>query len=181
VVEVRDGRSRALVAVGSSAIQGSGVFSVGALSPGAIILQIDDSHVIDIDHRLRQKQGESARHLDYLPDGTVVLMQSPECFINHSCDPNVYVYSVERRRFVLAKRAVASGEEIVFDYALNAVEGDVWQCCCGAVDCRGLHKCDFFTLPVGLQRESLPYLDPWFAAVHTSRILTLLRNGLEQG
>jgi len=102
-------------------------------------------------------------------------MQSPERYINHSCDPNCYVYSANRQRFVLARHDVAAGEEILVDYSLNAVDGDVWDCCCGAPCCRGRHKCDFFDLPPAVQRENLPYLDPWFAAVHASRIELLLR------
>jgi len=75
-------------------------------------------------------------------------------------------------------RDIAAGEEIFMDYALNAVDGDEWQCRCNARTCRGLHKCDFFTLPQNLQLEYLPYLDPWFREVHAARIQRLLVESL---
>jgi hypothetical protein len=167
-------RAHAHIAVRHSTIQGWGVFAVEALAAGAALLRFDDSREVDGDHPLRAEAGESARHQDYLPDGTVVLMSSPERYINHSCDPNSYVYSVDRVRFLLTKRDIAAGEEIVVDYSINAVDGDVWECRCGASGCRGLHKCDFFALPATVQRRNLQYLDPWFAAVHAKRIHRLL-------
>jgi uncharacterized protein len=166
------------VAVAGSRIQGRGVFAVEALRRNHVILRVDDSRVVDEEHPLREDCGEFARHRDFLPDGTVTLMQSPERYINHSCEPNVYIYSANRERFLLAKRDIAPGEEILMDYALNAADGDEWECRCAAGACRGYHKCDFFTLPTQRQREYLPYLDPWFASVHAARIRRLLVESL---
>ena len=162
------------VAVLASLIQGHGVFATHVLPCGTVVLRLDDSRVVDANHPLRPDAGELERHRDFLPDGTAVLMQSPERYINHSCDPNCFVYSANHERFVLAKRDLAAGEEILIDYAFNAVDGDEWECRCGAPNCRGLHKCDFFCLPLEIQRENLPWLDPWFAAVHAARIQRLL-------
>jgi len=163
------------ISVLSSSIQGLGVFVMQPFRRGTVLLRLDDSRVVNAAHPLLPEAGELERHRDFLPDGTVVLMQSPERYINHSCDANCYVYSAHRERFAMAKRDLAAGEEISIDYALNAVEGDVWECCCGAPNCRGLHKCDFFCLPLAVQSENLVFLDPWFAAVNASRIQQLLR------
>ena len=160
--------------VGASSIQGQGVFATESIHHGDVILRVDDSRVVNEKHPLKPEEGESAIHRDYLPDGTVTLMRSPECFINHSCEPNSWTYSAGRERFLLAMRDIAAGEEIFMDYALNAVEGDEWECRCGAGVCRGYHKCDFFTLSPELQRKYLPYLDPWFADIHAGRIRRLL-------
>jgi len=157
-----------------SPIQGQGVFTRDAISPHAVILHLDDSRVIDLAHPLRPEDGESELHRDFLPDGTVILMQSPERYINHCCEPNCYIYSANRDRFLLSRRAISPEEELLVDYSLNAVDGDVWECRCGAVTCRGRHKCDFFALPAAVQRESLPYLDPWFSATHALAIQKLL-------
>ena len=94
-----------------------------------------------------------------------MLIRTPAGYLNHSCAPNVYVYSVDRRRFILAMRDIASGEDLLFDYSINGVDGDVWVRNCGARDCRGRHRRDFF---------DLPYLDPWFADVSAERLLDLL-------
>jgi uncharacterized protein len=163
------------VAVLISSIDGCGTFVTQAAPRGTVILHLDDSRIVDPQHPLRPDNGELERHRDFLPDGTVVLMQSPECYINHSCDPNSFVYSAHRSRFLLAKRDLAAGEEILIDYALNAVDGDLWECRCGAPNCRGLHKCDFFCLPLQTQHEYLPWLDLWFAAVHADRIQRFLK------
>jgi len=146
-----------------------------------VIHRIDDSRVVDDEHPIRPDLEENAEHCDWLPDGTTVLMQRPAGYINHGCDPNVFVYSVSRQRFILAMRGIAVGEELLFDYSINAVDGDVWECGCGAPNCRHRHKCDFFALPVPRQLEYLPFLDPWFAGVHGDRILKLLEVNAEPG
>jgi len=173
VCSVDDSRRPRLV-VADSPIQGLGVFALEAIARGTVILHVDDSRVVDEKHPLNGHDGELAIHRDFLPDGTVTLMRSPERHINHSCEPNAYIYSANRKRFLLAKRVIAAGEEIFMDYALNAVDGDEWECRCGVPACRGYHKCDFFALAPQLQREYLPYLDPWFAEVHAERIQRLL-------
>jgi SET domain-containing protein len=162
------------VAISPSHIQGNGLFALEDIPRGAVILPLDDSRVIDVERPLRPEFGERAIHRDFLPDGTVVLMQEPERFINHCCEPNAYVYSANRQRYVLAMRDIHAGGEILVDYSLNAVDGDDWECRCGAATCRGFHKCDFFALPPALQLANLPYLDPWFATVHSDRIGALL-------
>jgi len=171
-----EARNLSRVAVAASLIQGSGVFATTAIPSGSVVLQLDDSRVVDSDHPVRPENGESLLHLDYLPDGTVVLMRSPECFINHSCQPNSYIYSVNRQRYLMAKRDITIGEEVLVDYALNAVDGDWWECRCQAPSCRQYHKCDFFELSTTLQCEYLPYLDPWFASAHVCRIQLLLES-----
>lgn len=165
------------VSVSPSPIQGNGVFASQAFRRGSVLLHLDDSRVVDLEHPLRTEAVELECHRDFLSDGTVVLMQVPERYINHSCDPNCYVYSVHRERFLLARRDIAAGEEISMDYALNAIDGDVWDCRCNSENCRGLHKCDFFCLPLEVQLENLPYLDPWFASVHAPRIELMLKAG----
>ena len=107
------------VTVLPSAIQGSGVFAVQHIRKGAVLLRIDDSRIVDSEHPLKPEDGDLAIHLDYLPDATVVLMKAPECYINHSCDPNCFFYSANRERFVLTKRDIVVGEEILVDYALK--------------------------------------------------------------
>jgi uncharacterized protein len=169
------------VTVCPSAIQGEGVFAVRAIESGAVVLRLDDSRIVDSSHPLRVEEAELAIHRDFLPDGTIVLMRPPERYINHSCEPNCFVYSAGRHRFLLAGRDLAAGEELLVDYALNAVDGDDWQCRCGSGNCRGFHKCDFFALPEALQLRNLPFLDPWFAETHSGRIERLLAAGLDRG
>jgi SET domain-containing protein len=57
--------------------------------------------------------------------------------INHSCAPNCRV-TVERGRiWIVARRDIAPGEEIAFDYGFNFSEWRNHACRCGAVRCAG--------------------------------------------
>jgi hypothetical protein len=168
-----------LLEVRQSPIRGRGVFVKWATPRGSIVLAIDDSDVVDPDDPEQRKLiGAEPNHCDYLPDGTVVHWKEPEVLINHSCEPNVHVAAVGGHRFVAAMRDIAAGEEIVFDYAINAVDGDWMECRCGAPTCRGRHQVDFFALPEHRQLEYLPYLDCRFAQVHRERLLALLEGAV---
>jgi hypothetical protein len=76
-------------------------------------------------------------------------------------------------------RDIAAGEELAFDYAIDAVRGDWLDCLCGSPKCRGEHRPDFFLLPVAKQLKYVPYLSKSFVQLHRDRILRLLEGGLE--
>jgi len=57
--------------------------------------------------------------------------------INHSCDPNCEAQIIQGRIWVTAKRKIAAGEELTYDYGFNM---DSWQehvCRCGTAKCLG--------------------------------------------
>lgn len=73
-------------------------------------------------------------------------------FINHSCEPNLAMTPVRCGSFVplpmlVARRPIAAGEELFFDYANPATADDgtaaaatalsARPCFCGAATCRG--------------------------------------------
>ena len=66
------------VTVQKSKIHGIGVFAARDFFAGEIILPIDDSRIVDEAHPLREDLGEYDYHCDYLENGKVVLMKSPE-------------------------------------------------------------------------------------------------------
>ena len=168
------------VKVRDSKIKGKGVFATRPIGKGEVILAVDDSVVIRPDDPVLSKLiGSEPDPCDYLADGTVILMQEPERYINHSCDPNVYIYTIEKERFLLAMRGIAAGEELVFDYAIGLVGGDWLDCRCGTAQCRGRHRSDFFALPREKQLEYLPYLDQLFIQIHQDRIRDLLKGEAE--
>lgn len=57
-------------------------------------------------------------------------------FINHSCDPNVYMRRAYRKVEYYAKRNIKKGEELTCDYGETHHEGTL-PCRCGAANCRG--------------------------------------------
>lgn len=64
-------------------------------------------------------------------------------WINHSCDANCDTYEKDERIYVRAVRDIRPGEELSYDYAIEAGERITkavkarWPCWCGAGNCRG--------------------------------------------
>jgi SET domain-containing protein len=154
------------VIVGSSNIQGKGVFAARDYQAGEVMLLIDDTRVVDAEHPLRPDCEEFEYHCDYLAEGKIVLMQSPERYINSSCDPNTYVKYDQGKRLVISRRGIKAGEEISYDYIIDCHGGKEWRCNCGAARCRGKIVSSFFELPLWLQEEYLPLLSDWFVEEH---------------
>jgi hypothetical protein len=164
--------------VGESAIAGLGVFTRHPVTTGERILRFDDSRHITPETPLRPELGELDDHVDHLANGVLVYMYEPERYLNHRCDPNAYCRHFNGVRYLIARRPIAAGEELVVDYALNsAVPGHTWQCGCGAHNCRGVGHLDFFQLPPAVQADYFVLLDDWFIDEHRAR-LTLLAEAL---
>ncbi len=161
------------VIAAKSEIHGTGARATRGFAAGETVLVINDSRVVDEVHPLDPEQGEFDYHCDYLADGLVVLMQSPERHINHSCDPNTYVKTTAGARHVVALRPIEAGEEITYDYLINCHGGAVWQCSCGSPRCRGTIVSSFFELPPEEQLALLPLLDAWFVEEHRERVKAL--------
>lgn len=131
------------------------------------ILVMDDTHVVTDPSILSQHQ------LDYecdFFDGKIVIMQEPEVYINHSCDPNTYVKTVCGARRTFAMRDIKAGEELTYDYAINSENEGKFECNCGAKNCRKIYNGNYFKLPTDLRNKYLPYLDSWFVEKHQKQI-----------
>ncbi|HEX8738153.1 MAG TPA: SET domain-containing protein-lysine N-methyltransferase [Pyrinomonadaceae bacterium] len=158
------------VIVAKSKIHGFGVFAARDFDEGEIVLPIDDSRVVDAEHPLNAEAGEYDYHCDYLAGGKVVLMKSPERHINSNCNPNAFVKTIDKIRYVVARRQIKAGEEITCDYIIDCHGGIVWQCNCESERCRKTIVSSFFELPPELQLEYLPLLNPWFIEEHREKI-----------
>ncbi len=161
------------VLVKDSLIAGKGVFATQNILKDTEVLAIDDSNEVSNPETVPEEHKD---HLDYLANGKIVLMQSPEVYINHSCDPNTYVKTIDGKRRVIAMRDISSGEEITYDYAIN---GDYeWgvPCNCGSANCRKVISPNFWDLPLERQKEYAPYLDDWFVEKYKDKVKALLKN-----
>jgi uncharacterized protein len=157
------------VEVRESPIHGRGVFATRRFEWGEPILPIDDSRVVTPEAPLDREHGELEHHRDYL--GTHdVLMQEPERYINHCCEPSAYIRTREGVRWVVAYCAIAAGEEVTYDYCISSYGDYAWECSCGHARCRRVHNTDFFKLPDEKLREYLPLLDEWFVALYPERV-----------
>ncbi|GAB2247014.1 hypothetical protein Droror1_Dr00006896 [Drosera rotundifolia] len=101
------------------------------------------SRISDIRERQYEKMGIGSSYLFRLDDGYVVDATKRggiARFINHSCEPNCYtkVISVEGQKkiFIYAKRNIAAGEEITYNYKFPLEEQKI-PCHCGSKRCRG--------------------------------------------
>jgi SET domain-containing protein len=159
--------------VKKSSISGKGVFAAKDFKESEMILKIDDSHVVIDPTKLTKEQHEF--ELDYLANGKIVFLQSPERYINHSCDPNSYAKTMHGVRKLVAMRGIKNGEEITFDYSINGYNDGTFGCHCGSKNCRGIYQGNFFKLPKLLQKKYLPYLDDWFVEQHKEKIDKLRR------
>ena len=153
------------VVVKDSKIHGKGVFALRDFGEGDLVLELDDSHLVPDRSKLTPEQSkyEIDVFIDKGGNEKVVLAQSPERYINHSCDPNLLVKTDLRSgiRRVYALRKIRGGDEITWDYFLNAWEK--WEapleCKCGSSNCRRILRGNFFTLPSDVRRRWIPLLD----------------------
>lgn len=159
-----------LISVRRSSIQGCGVYVDDAVIRGSTVLTIDDSHTLD---DAEDASPDQRLYLDFLAGGRVVVMQSPERYINHSCDPNAFVRTIGGVRKVLARRDLMADEEITYDYSVNGSGETVWLCSCGSERCRRTVHSNFFELPLPLQKLYLHELDEWFVEENSERIAHL--------
>lgn len=160
------------VEVRTSSIEGLGLFAARPFSSGQRIRRINVLREVTPTSPLREELGERADHCDY-PNGKVVLIGTPDRYINHSCDPNAYVLYESDRSFLVARRDIPTGQEITCDYNINIAGGTAWPCHCGAVRCHGTTVGDFFRLPIEIQREYRPLLAEWFIRTHRDRLRAL--------
>lgn len=151
-----------------SKIHGDGVFANRDFKKNETILLIDDSDVVVDPSKLTEKQFRF--DCDYLANGKVVLMKEPERSINHSCNPNSYIKTIDNIRHVLAMRNIKKGEEIAFDYSINSSNEGTFVCHCGSKNCRKVYQGNFFKLPRELQIKYLPFLEDWFVEQHKEEI-----------
>jgi uncharacterized protein len=58
-------------------------------------------------------------------------------FINHSCAPNCRVETIRGRIWIIARRDIAAGEELTFDYGYGFAHWSQHPCRCGSARCVG--------------------------------------------
>ena len=162
-----------LVEVRASRINSRGVFALVDISAGEIITREDDSYVVTPDNPL--PPGEPEYHCDWYADGRQVLLREPECYYNHSCDPNSTLRFIAGVRHTVAIRDIAAGQEITHEYCIDGFGDTVWQCNCGSAKCRKTIHSDFFHLPLELQVEYLPYLSDVYKRVFADKVAALKR------
>ena len=120
------------VIVKDSEIEGKGVFATRDFKAGEIILRWDISNILSSEEfaKLSEEEKQYITHLD----NKYVVMQSPEKYVNHSCDAN----STAKQFCDVAKRDIKNGEEITANYKETSPSDDYIKCNCRSKNCAGI-------------------------------------------
>jgi SET domain-containing protein len=136
--------------VRNSAIHGRGVFATTAIAKGAQIIEYRGERTtwkIVAERPASDPDDPAHTFIFELSDGRVIdagVRGSAARWINHSCAPNCKSFEDDDGRvFIEARRAIAPGEELTYDYRLS-LDGRItrkireeYACRCGAKRCRG--------------------------------------------
>ncbi len=120
-----------------STIQGSGIFTDVAIRARKKIGEYTGERISVREARRRAKTRREIAIIE-LNDHTAIdesVGGGPFQFINHSCDPNVFIRIAYGRAEFYARRDIQAGEELTCDYGESHHEGTL-PCRCGAENCR---------------------------------------------
>jgi SET domain-containing protein len=148
--------SKPMIEMRSSLIHGNGVFALLDIAEGAEIMEYGGKRLTHAraDHKYGGTSISGHTFLftlndDYVIDGNQD--GNDARWINHSCDPNCRAWKIDAedgnpkhdRVVIEARRAIAKGEELTYDYGIVLDEPytrelkAAWACRCGAKSCAG--------------------------------------------
>lgn len=113
-----------------SKIHGKGVFAARDFKKGEKVTCWDASKTLTKEEYNKL----SPKEKDYIPivKGRYIIAQSPEKYVNHSCNPNTKIIDFSE----VATRGIKKGEEITTDYSSDPPETEM-ICNCGSENCKG--------------------------------------------
>lgn len=124
--------------IGPSPIHGLGGFAGGNLPRGARVVEYTGGRITKAESLRRCEAGnwfifclDEEFDLDGNAEG------NPARFLNHSCAPNCEAECHGGRIWITARRDIAAGEEITFNYGYSLEEYREHPCHCGAPECAG--------------------------------------------
>jgi len=145
----KTGRRGPRIVVRRSGIHGRGVFARRLLREGETVCEYKGERISEAEIGRRYPEDmDGVNHTfvfgieyDLNIDGGV--NGNIARWINHACDPNCDTFEKGKRIYVRAIRDIRPGEELSYDYAIEAGEPLTkavkarWPCWCGTKKCRG--------------------------------------------
>ena len=122
--------------LGPSPIHGLGTFTTAVIDAGEVVSAWGGTFATAHEAARAKALGKLVMRVD---DNLYAVEERGEhatYFINHSCDPNVWMAGALT---MAARRRIAPREELTVDYALFEEEEDFtmpWECVCGSPICR---------------------------------------------
>lgn len=118
------------VLVKKSTIDGNGVFALRDFKKDEVILHWDTTHILS--KEVVDKMSIDEKKYISLLNDTYLIMQDPEKFVNHSCEPN----TTAKNFCDIAVRDIKEGEEITADYTEELPANTSMECYCGSSKCK---------------------------------------------
>ena len=121
-----------------SPIQGLGAFAAAPICAGKLMLEYVGEKITKTESVRRCEAGNTfIFELDDEWDIDGGVGWNPARFLNHSCAPNCDAENIEGQIWIVARREIACGEELTFNYGYDWEDHREHPCRCGAPDCVG--------------------------------------------
>ncbi len=125
------------IEIKQTANRGKGMFATKDIPQDTVVVLWGGNYVNKDQAEQAKQQGKLVMQFDEDLYSIEDRGTSNAYFINHSCNPNVWMQNA----FTLeTMRDIKKGEELTADYAMwetNEQKVSSWQCSCGAENCRG--------------------------------------------
>ena len=127
-----------LISFRESPIHGLGGFANGPIPAGTRVIEYGGQKITKAESLRRCEENNwfiFALDDQFDLDGAVGW--NPARFINHSCSPNCDAELIDGHIWIVARRDIATGEEITFNYGYDLDSYREHPCHCGAPNCLG--------------------------------------------
>jgi len=137
-----------LCKVKNSKIHGRGLYATADIEEGTDIIQYVGEKITKKESTRRaleweesaRKSGEGLVYIFELDDKYDIdgrLGENPARYMNHSCDGNCEAINYDGEIWIVARRDIGKGEELVYDYGYDMEHFLDHPCQCGADNCIG--------------------------------------------
>ena len=105
----------------SAGNKGKGVFAIRGIKKDELIMVRDYSKLKR--YKVGDKKLEKSNHVDYVGNGEYVIDNSPNSYLNHSCNPNTYNITISKNKAEThAIKNIEIGEELTHNYTKSKGE-----------------------------------------------------------
>ena len=132
----------------NSVIHGRGVYARVAIPDGTRVIEYLGERITKAE--AQRREDVRLAELEKGKDGCVYIFElnkrhdidgsagwNTARLINHSCEPNCRSEIIRGHIWIIARRDIAPGEELTFDYGYSVTEWKKHRCLCGSPKCVG--------------------------------------------